>query len=107
MGVSTHVLDAVAGRPAQGIRVALERHDGGDGWQEIASGQTDSDGRISDLASSTAAGTYRAIFAVDGYFDSASFYPEVVIVFRITDPQAHHHVPLLLSPAAYTTYRGS
>jgi 5-hydroxyisourate hydrolase len=106
MGVSTHVLDAVAGRPAVGVPVTLERR-GTAGWDAVAAGETDSDGRIADLAPSTEAGDHRLTFAVDGYFDVDSFYPEVVIVFRIADPQAHHHVPLLLSPAAYTTYRGS
>lgn len=106
MGVSTHVLDAVAGRPAANIEVVLERSTP-TGWQRAAAGVTDADGRISDLAPSADAGEYQLRFAVDGYFGADSFYPEVVIVFRISDPQAHHHVPLLLSPAAYTTYRGS
>ncbi len=106
MSVSTHVLDAVAGRPAPGIRVVLEcRRDGG--WDEVAAGATDPDGRVADLAPSTGPGVHRLRFDVEGYFGAASFYPEVVVVFRVTDAAAHHHVPLLLSPFAYSTYRGS
>jgi 5-hydroxyisourate hydrolase len=103
MSVSTHVLDAVAGRPARDVPVVLERQ-AGDTWTERAARRTDDDGRVADLANATEAGVYRLRFDVDAY---STFYPEVVIVFRITDPQAHHHVPLLLSPFAYSTYRGS
>ena len=106
MSVSTHVLDAVAGCPATGIPVVLEsRRD--DAWDQIASGTTDADGRVSELAASTAAGVYRLRFDVEGYFGGETFYPEVVVVFRVTDAAAHHHVPVLLSPFAYSTYRGS
>jgi 5-hydroxyisourate hydrolase len=106
MSVSTHVLNAVAGRPAEGVRVVLERR-GDEGWEHVAAAETDGTGRISELAPTTPAGDHRLRFAVDGLFGPDAFYPEVVVVFRITDSQAHHHVPLLLSPAAYTTYRGS
>jgi 5-hydroxyisourate hydrolase len=106
MSVSTHVLDAVAGRPAAGVEVVLERQDGTD-WAELAARRTDADGRVPDLAATTAAGVHRIRFDVDGHFGADAFYPEVVIVFRIADPAAHHHVPLLLSPYAYSTYRGS
>jgi 5-hydroxyisourate hydrolase len=103
MSVSTHVLDAVAGRPAAGVHVVLERRMG-DSWAELAARSTDGDGRVPDLAGSAGAGTYRLRFDVADYSD---FFPEVVIAFRITDAGAHHHVPLLLSPYAYSTYRGS
>jgi 5-hydroxyisourate hydrolase len=106
MSVSTHVLDAVAGRPAAGVRVVLERRTP-DGWNELTARDTDVDGRIADLAASTEPGVHRLRFDVDGHFGPASFYPEVVIVFRVADAAAHHHVPLLLSPFAYSTYRGS
>jgi 5-hydroxyisourate hydrolase len=103
VSVSTHVLDAVTGRPATGVSVVLERRTA-DGWAEIAARSTDDDGRVPDLADSADAGTYRLRFDVADY---SAFFPEIVIAFRITDATAHHHVPLLLSPFAYSTYRGS
>jgi 5-hydroxyisourate hydrolase len=103
VSLSTHVLDAVAGRPATGVRVVLEQQDDV-GWTERADRVTDDDGRIADLAAATAAGLYRLRFDVDAY---STFFPEVTITFRVSDPSAHHHVPLLLSPYAYSTYRGS
>ena len=106
MSVSTHVLDAVAGRPAAGVRVVLERRDGAD-WTALAERATDTDGRIADLAATAGAGVYRLRFDVEGYLGADTFYPEVAVTFRITDAAAHHHVPLLLSPFAYSTYRGS
>jgi 5-hydroxyisourate hydrolase len=108
MSISTHVLDAVAGRPAAGVTVLLERADG-DAWTAVTERRTDADGRVADLAGADGArpGTYRLRFDVDGHFGTDTFYPEVVIVFRIVDGDAHHHVPLLLSPYAYSTYRGS
>lgn len=107
MSISTHVLDSTAGVPAAGVAVWLERHTG-DGWAELARARTDADGRVRELAGTTDAGVHRITFDVAGYFgDTPSFYPEVTVTFRITDPDEHHHVPLLLSPFAYTTYRGS
>ena len=107
MSISTHVLDAATGRPAVGVPVTLSRRtdeEPGEGWTVLAEATTDADGRVPRLAEQTPAGTYRLQFdtsARDGFF------PEVVITFRITEASAHHHVPLLLSPFAYTTYRGS
>jgi 5-hydroxyisourate hydrolase len=103
VSVSTHVLDAAEGRPAVGVRVVLEKQ-AGDGWDELTARSTDGDGRVPDLATEAAAGVYRLRFDVVDYSD---FFPEVVIVFRISDASAHYHVPLLLSPFAYSTYRGS
>lgn len=103
MSLSTHVLDATTGRPAAGVAVVLRGADG----TELATGTTDGDGRVGDLAADLAAGEYRLAFGVDAYFAGATFYPEVVVAFRVTDAAAHHHVPLLLSPYAYSTYRGS
>jgi 5-hydroxyisourate hydrolase len=108
--VTTHVLDATSGRPAVGVEAILERQTGG-GWQEVAVGLTDPDGRIGDFGpSDLTPDTYRVRFAVGPYFadrNQPTFYPEVVIPFTLDDADAHYHVPLLLSPYAYSTYRGS
>ena len=100
------MLDAASGRPAAGVRLVLDRRDG-DGWVELAARETDTDGRVADLAAAAGAGVYRLRFDVEGYAGPDAFYPEVVITFRVADASAHHHVPLLLSPFAYSTYRGS
>lgn len=108
MSLSTHVLDCVTGRPAAGVAVTVERRVDAE-WQQVGSGATDADGRIGALAE-LSAGTHRMTFDSGGYFrDQAvqTFYPQVVVVFDVTDPQQHHHVPLLLSPFSYSTYRGS
>lgn len=106
-GLSTHVLDAVNGTPAVGIRVALFRDSDG----EISTAATDADGRIAELLPGPIdSGTYRLSFDTGQYFESLgtpTFYPEVSISFTVADPLAHYHVPLLLSPFAYSTYRGS
>jgi 5-hydroxyisourate hydrolase len=106
MSISTHVLDATTGRPADGLAVTLSQRTG-DAWQDLSQRVTDADGRVSDLAREAAAGVYRIVFQTGAYLGGAAFYPEVIVVFRIADPAAHHHVPLLLSPFAYSTYRGS
>jgi 5-hydroxyisourate hydrolase len=106
MSISTHVLDAMTGRPAAGLEVTLSER-GSDGWHELTRRSTDADGRVADLAREPAAGVYQLSFATEDYLDVTTFYPEVVVVFRIADAAAHHHVPLLLSPFAYSTYRGS
>jgi 5-hydroxyisourate hydrolase len=107
--VTTHVLDAVSGQPAVGVSVTLAEHRG-EGWQPLASGVTDSDGRIGDLGPEALDdGVYQVRFDTGMYFstrDVATFYPEVTITFEIAGGQ-HYHVPLLLSPFAYSTYRGS
>lgn len=97
MTVSTHVLDAAAGRPLAGILIRLEHED------TVATARTDTDGRVASLPTS-GNGVYRLVFDLDG---RPGFFPEVVIAFRVTDRAAHYHVPLLLSPFAYSTYRGS
>ena len=108
--VTTHVLDAVTGRPAAGVAVVLERREG-EGWGAVAEGRTDADGRVGRLGPDELdAGVYRVTFAVADYFAARgqeTFYPEVVVSFTLADPSAHHHVPLLLSPYAFSTYRGS
>jgi 5-hydroxyisourate hydrolase len=103
VSVSTHVLDAVRGVPARGVGVRLERVDG----TLLAAGVTDGDGRIGDFAGDVDPGVYRLRFDVETYLATETFYPEVLVTFRINDGAAKHHVPLLLSPWSYTTYRGS
>lgn len=101
--VTTHVLDAALGRPAAGVRVRLERADG----TVLAEARTDDDGRVGDLGSPEP-GEHRLVFATGEWFAAAgreTFYPEVVVTFTLG--AGHHHVPLLLSPYAYSTYRGS
>ena len=106
MSVSTHVLDAAVGRPATGVPVTLT----GAGDTLLATASTDDDGRITGLGDRLPAGVYRLRFDTATYFAAqqvTGFYPEIVVAFEITDPTAHHHVPVLLSPYAYSTYRGS
>jgi 5-hydroxyisourate hydrolase len=108
--LSTHVLDATTGRPAGGVPVRLERR-GPDGWSAADAGQTDADGRLR-LGSGRGLepGVYRITFGSGAYFEArgtASFYPEVTVTFEMTADGGHYHVPLLLSPFAYSTYRGS
>jgi 5-hydroxyisourate hydrolase len=111
-GITTHVLDTSRGRPAVGVPATLEVEAAG-GWKLVGKGTTNSDGRITDLTSNeaqSAAGVYRLIFDTGKYFSDQeleAFYPQVTIVFRIEDPAQHYHVPLLLSPFGYSTYRGS
>jgi 5-hydroxyisourate hydrolase len=100
MGISTHVLDTAKGRPAAGVRVQLTR----DGLL-VFEGNTDADGRAR-LAERGEPGTYRLTFDT-GAYNPGGFFPEAIIVFRIENAEAHYHVPLLLSPFGYSTYRGS
>jgi 5-hydroxyisourate hydrolase len=111
-GITTHVLDTSRGRPAAGVPVTLEVEAAG-GWKLLGKGITNGEGRITDLTLNDAqliAGVYRLIFDTGKYFAGQqrnAFYPQVTIVFRIEDPAQHYHVPLLLSPFGYSTYRGS
>ncbi len=109
--ITTHILDTTQGKPAAGvIIILLEQRDGG--WQKIATGQTNSDGRIPDLLPPEEVlptGIYKLKFETKPYFDSLgikSFYPFVEVVFELND-LAHYHVPLLLNPYGYSTYKGS
>lgn len=108
--VTTHILDTSIGRPAPGVAVALEARDG-DGWVGIGTGFTDADGRVKELGPDRLeSGTYRLRFDTGTYFagiDTDTFFPEVVLTFLVDAEQEHYHVPLLLSPFAYSTYRGS
>jgi 5-hydroxyisourate hydrolase len=111
-GITTHVLDTARGRPAAGVPVTLEVKGEG-GWRVVGRGETDADGRLRDLlpeGSALAAGDYRLTFDAGAYLAAAGaegFYTEVSVSFVVRDPAAHYHVPLLLSPYGYTTYRGS
>lgn len=109
--ISTHVLDTALGRPAAGVPVTLERLDGRD-FLLVGSGVTDSDGRNRSLVpeGAFAEGTWRITFDTAAYYatqDVDGFYPQVQIVFIVRDASEHHHVPLLLSPFGFSTYRGS
>jgi 5-hydroxyisourate hydrolase len=109
--ITTHVLDVSLGRPAKGIVVRLARAEGA-GFRELARGETDADGRASKLLApgTLEAATYRISFDLEPYFAASgrtSFYPSVDIVFVVTSTTEHYHVPLLLSPFGYSTYRGS
>ena len=112
-GITTHVLDTSSGRPASGVAVKLEVRMADRGWVTLAERTTDDDGRARDLmadGSRLDAGTYRLTFATGAYFaarDVSTFFPEASVVFEVRDPGQHHHVPLLLSPFGYSTYRGS
>lgn len=102
-GITTHVLDTSTGRPAADLPVELFREDAA-----VAVGHTDGDGRWVALAGDdTVAGTYRLVFATGAHYGGCSFHPTVTVEFSVRDPAEHHHVPLLLSPYGYTTYRGS
>ena len=106
--ISTHVLDAVRGKPAAGVAIQLERKIDGL-WTVVGAGETDQDGRCHNLAPDAGAGIYRLIFAVGSYFahhDRLSLYPEISIAF-VVDGSQRYHIPLLLSDNSYTTYRGS
>jgi 5-hydroxyisourate hydrolase len=115
--ITTHVLDTALGRPAAGVPVELERvaqesvFGGTTEWAMVGSGLTDGDGRLRTLTGNTVEpGTYRLRFQTAVYFDALrvkGFFPVVEIQFTIEDGAQHHHVPLLLSPFGYSTYRGS
>ncbi len=103
--MSTHVLDSVAGRPAVGMAVRLLADE-----EVLAEGVTDRDGRCRLAEGATGLGTHRLVFATGPWFAEQgrdTFYPEVVLAFAVQEPGEHHHVPLLLAPFAYSTYRGS
>ena len=109
--LTTHILDTTKGKPAPGVRLSLhQQHE--DDWKEIGLGTTNNDGRVMDLLkkdSFLSLGTYKIRFETGEYFDKEgihSFYPFVEIIFNITT-QEHYHIPLLISPHGYSTYRGS
>jgi 5-hydroxyisourate hydrolase len=109
--ITTHILDTTRGKPAQGVAISLHQQQNS-GWQKLAEGITNADGRIGDLLDKDTLlpiGIYKMRFEVQSYFDAlqlTAFYPFVEIVFNINS-QEHYHVPLLLNPFGYSTYRGS
>ena len=119
--ITTHVLDTAAGRPAADLAITLYRlvyegpggESSGERWEELATGVTDADGRVAcllDARTVLSAGCYRMHFATGPYLERSlgeAFYPWADVVFNIGDGGEHYHVPLLLSPFGYSTYRGS
>ena len=106
--LTTHVLDTAAGRPAAGVRYELFSLEGG--RRRVAEGRTNADGRAETPlleGEALAAGRYELVFQVGAYFGAAPFLDEVPVRFAVSDPDQHYHVPLLVSPWSYTTYRGS
>ena len=111
--ITTHVLNTATGLPASGVRVVLEGQgsEGAGQWEELATASTDHDGRIRDIGpESVPPGNYRLRFDTASYFAAQStetFFPEVALTFSVTNAKQHYHVPLLISPFAYSSYRGS
>jgi 5-hydroxyisourate hydrolase len=111
--ISTHILDTSRGAPANGVAVSLEAQNSDETWTELSHAWTDDDGRVKPffwVEQPLQGGTYRLVFDTDAYFSGLkveSFYPQVTIVFKIDDTTQHYHVPLLISPYGYSTYRGS
>jgi 5-hydroxyisourate hydrolase len=110
--ITTHVLDTSIGKPATGVPVVLEVEEIGTGWRQLARSATDKDGRLTDLLAPGALveGTYRLTFDTHAYFADRrilSLYPQVTVIFSVHESDEHYHIPLLLSPFGYSTYRGS
>jgi 5-hydroxyisourate hydrolase len=109
--ISTRVLDLTRGRPAAGVAVTLERVRADGSWSELGRAATDADGRARDLGGAAIeAGVHRLVFETGAYFAAQSveaFHPSVTVAFEIIDPSQHLHVPLLVAPFGYSTYRGS
>jgi 5-hydroxyisourate hydrolase len=110
MGISTHILDTSRGRPAEGVTVTLHAQQD-TGWKELARGVTNADGRVKPLLEAIpSAGVYRISFEIAPYYarlGTESFYPSVSVDFRVNAASEHYHVPLLLNPFGFSTYRGS
>jgi 5-hydroxyisourate hydrolase len=110
--ISTHILDTARGKPAANVPVKLERHEAG-GWHLLTSAHTDQEGRCAQLLPPDhplPAGPYRLLFDTARYYAAQKLdglYPVVEITFHVREGEPHYHIPLLLSPNGYTTYRGS
>ena len=111
--ISTHVLDTARGAPAKNVSVHLERHESSGDWRIVGSGRTDQDGRCNELlpdGEKPLPGIYRLSFDTASYFAAQGahgLYPIVQVTFSVRDGETHFHIPLLLSPHGFTTYRGS
>ena len=111
-GISTHILDTSLGRPVAGVSVTLEQS-GESGWREVAVQTTDIDGRVREMLPSgwqLQRSEYRLTFQTQDYFDARGvqgLYPVVIVTFAVTETAGHYHIPLLLAPNGYSTYRGS
>jgi len=111
--ISTHILDTSRGAPASGVAISLEAQNNDESWTELSHAWTDEDGRVKPfflVEQPLLGGVYRLCFDTEGYFSGLNvecFYPQVIIVFKIDDTTQHYHVPLLISPYGYSTYRGS
>ena len=106
MMITTHVIDTATGEPAARIPVELDVFVSGHGWRDAGRGVTNTDGRVLDFGEALAPGIYRLMFDVAVHIPDA-FFPTISITFEVRDENDHYHVPLLLSPFGYTTYRGS
>jgi 5-hydroxyisourate hydrolase len=105
VSLSTHILDTSRGRPAGDVRVRLDVQRE-ETWHQVADGRTNHDGRLAGWQTDQP-GVYRLVFSTADHLGADAFYPEVVVAFRVADPREHYHVPLLISPFGYSTYRGS
>jgi 5-hydroxyisourate hydrolase len=110
--ITSHVLDTALGRPASGLDVRLDVLDDQDVWRQLSVRTTDRAGRVSDLlgGATLESRSYRLTFETGGYFERSAqsvFYPRIEVVFRVAAPTEHYHIPILLSPFGYSTYRGS
>lgn len=111
--ISTHILDVARGAPAGRVAVSLATQNTDESWNELGHAWTDEDGRVKPfflVGEPLQTGTYRLVFDTDAYFSSLdidTFFPQVTIVFKVNDAAQHYHVPLLISPFGYSTYRGS
>ncbi|MEO5969201.1 MAG: hydroxyisourate hydrolase [Bdellovibrionia bacterium] len=111
--VTTHILDTSRGRPASSVTVTLETQSPDRVWTHLSSEETDADGRIDNfpgLVTQMQAGIYRLTFMTEPYFkilNMETFYPSVTVIFQIRTPEKHYHVPLLINPFGYSTYRGT
>jgi len=110
-GVTTHVLDTASGRPGEGIPALLEQAARDADWQVVGRSTTDGDGRATLLANPSALvrGTYRLTLETERYFAGQGvtpFYPVIIVLFRVEHPEEHFHIPILLSPFGFSTYRG-
>jgi len=111
--VSTHILDVSRGGPANGVHVRLDCQNLDESWNQVSEAWTDDDGRVKPfflVETVLNAGTYRLVFDTEAYFSAyniETFYPQISVTFKMGDSPQHYHVPLLLSPYGFTTYRGS